>query len=93
VPVFGQAPAIDDVADQVNGLGFMGAQELDELPNPDGLHAQMDIRDKYGPDLSDFTVFRHPATTPASWVALYLRMRQEGTVGDEKMGKCRRISV
>ena len=43
VPRLRQAPAVDDVADQIDHVGIVPAQEVDELRDARRLHPQMHI--------------------------------------------------
>jgi hypothetical protein len=50
VPALGEAPAVDDVADEVDGVGIVPAQEIVELRDPGRAHAEVHVGDEQRAD-------------------------------------------
>jgi hypothetical protein len=54
VPGSAQPPAVDDVADQVDGLGLMMAQEIDQELGLGRLRPEMDVGDEERSEAAGF---------------------------------------
>src|SRR5947209_809905 len=62
IPSGPELPAVDDVAHQIDGLGFVMAQEVEKLLGLAAARSQMDIRQKQcsNPPRASRHSFKHP---------------------------------
>jgi hypothetical protein len=65
VPVRLQRPAIDDIADQVDHVGVVCAEEIEQLVGLRAAGSEMDIGDKQGAKAPLRTLFTHNITSHA----------------------------
>ena len=62
VPGARQPPAIDDVADQIDRVGLMVAEEVDQLADTGRTHAEMHVAEEQRPDMAYVSGLRRLAS-------------------------------
>src|SRR5258707_4343653 len=69
VPVGLQRPAIDDIADEIDGIGIMAAEEVQQSVGLRAAGAEVDVGDKQSAKASFGTLFTHSVTSHAEQLA------------------------
>ena len=65
VPVRSQRPAVDDIADEIDGIGVVAAEEVEQSVGLRAAGSEMDVGDKQSAKAPFGTLFTHSVTSHA----------------------------
>src|SRR5690606_26159374 len=89
VPALGQPPAVDDVTDKIDLFRLVPAQEVDELRDPRGAHAEMHVGKKQCPDAPyppAIARLSHPCSQPVTGCRWWARRRSTSLEASARRG-------